>query len=352
MQAIKIFGGILFALCILSCNEKKQDATIISVDEFKTSILPEQISTVNIEDRGSLFGLTDCDKFLVSRKFNSSHSFAIIDKTSLQVVDSICLRGEGPEEFLDSNICYFNYKTGELLLFEPDKSQLRSININESVLSKRTAIKSCSSYGKTGKYIYKLFNSESEQGLGYVLEGDNFAFYRIDSNKQITTKELCPNKIELEERNKHRALYYTQSKQYYNLNLGKIIVSYNKLPRIDLISGITQGLSHSFQELYIGYKATADEVATKSESTNSMPGISWDISGSDTSILLGYYMDELAYNDQDRTHILAFDWEGNPIKHYQLRKPATNFCVSQDGKILYTLEANEDGSHTISSYKL
>ncbi|ALO30153.1 hypothetical protein PGS_00014630 [Porphyromonas gingivalis A7A1-28] len=80
----------------------------------------------------------------------------------------------------------------------------------------------------------------------------------------------------------------------------------------------------------------------------------WDIASTKEYIYLGYALEERKSEEEEleQTHILVFDWEGNPVKHLVLPIPAKSFAVSQDGKKLYTLNESETQPNSISVYDI
>ena len=80
----------------------------------------------------------------------------------------------------------------------------------------------------------------------------------------------------------------------------------------------------------------------------------WGIASTKEHIYLGYALEERKSEEEEleQTHILVFDWEGNPVKHLVLPIPARSFTLSQDGKKLYTLNESETELNSTSAYDI
>nr|WP_235317803.1 BF3164 family lipoprotein [Porphyromonas gulae] len=237
-------------------------------------------------------------------------------KTDFQVVDSICPRGEGPEEYLDPTVCEYNYTTGNLSILESGKSLLREISIAESLQTGLTVVKEQRSYRASGKYLWNLFSTNSGKELAYVVEGMTYAYYQIEPGKQLTEDDLRSVPIELAELYKPNAIYMTQSLSTLNPEKGVTFVSYANMCRFDLIS-VEEGLLNT---LYFKEKKTANEAADAMKKI--LQWYNWDIASTKEYIYLGYALEERMDEEEEleQTHILVFDWEGNPVKHLHWKR--------------------------------
>ncbi|ATR99951.1 BF3164 family lipoprotein [Porphyromonas gingivalis] len=340
----------LLFLAVSAC--KNQDHTyneILAIKDFGSPIALIGDKVASITNEVPLYGLTDCGDYLLSRiTTKQTYAFKLIRKSDFQEILSICPLGEGPEEYFDPTECEYSYSTDNVLILESDKSLLREINITESLQAGNTVAKSQSSYRKSGKRIWNLFVSNSGKQLAYILESGYFSYYEIQPEKQLLEKDLRSNPIKLAELYKPNAIYISQSLSTFNPQKGVAFVSYENLRRFDLIS-IDKGLLKIF---YFNEKKTPNEAA---EAMGKLyQWYNWDIASTKEYIYLGYALEERKSEEEEleQTHILVFDWEGNPVKHLVLPIPAKSFAVSQDGKKLYTLNESETQPNSISVYDI
>ena len=337
-------------LSIVACdrqNDKPKE--VLTVQDFGSPVMLVPVQKNSLVDISSLYGLTDCKDYLLTRTASDdTHAFKLIRKSDLQVVDSICPRGEGPEEFLHPTDCEYNYATGNVLILESDKSLLREVNIDHSLHIGNTVVQGHVSYQKCGKFIQRLFVANSGKQLGYLLEGDYFSYWEIRPEEILKEENLRSTPIELAERYDPKVLYMTQSLPTFNPEKGVAFISYYNMRRFDLIS-VEAGLLNTF---YFNEKRTPDESAEMME--RMYQSYAWEIASTKEYIYLGYALEERMDEEEEleQTHILVFDWEGNPVKHLVLPIPAKSFAVSQDGKKLYTLNGNEGQPNSISAYNI
>ncbi|WP_235317522.1 BF3164 family lipoprotein [Porphyromonas gulae] len=342
-----VFTAFLFIPACGRQSDKPKE--ILTVQDFGSPVVLVPVQKDSLVDKSSLYGLTDCGDYLLTRmSSDDTHAFKLIRKSDFQVVDSICPRGEGPEEFLHPTDCEYNYATGNVLILESDKSLLREVNIDESLRTGNTVVQGQISYRKCGKRIQRLFVANSGKRLGYILEGDYFSYWEIRPEEILNEENLRSTRIELAERYEPKVLYMTQSLPTFNPEKGVAFISYYNMRRFDLIN-IEKGLLNTF---YFNEKRTPDESAEMMEKM--YQSYAWEIASTKEYIYLGYALEERMDEEEEleRTHILVFDWEGNPVKHLVLPIPAKSFAVSQDGKKLYTLNESETQPNSISVYDI
>ena len=339
---------ILITCASSACKDSahSNQEVIVTIGDFgpAKSLLPSK--TESIAPVQNPFWIIDCGDFLVSHDEVDNHAYIVIRKSDLRVATLLCPIGEGPEEYLDPMLCFYSYENKILSIFDPDKSLLTTIDIDKSVETDSTVVDSRVSFVKTGKRIHRLFTAVSGDRLAYVFEGLNFAFYRVSPEKQLMDTDLCSSKINLLEKNKSQELYVAQSLQAFDEKKGVFFAAYSAIPRFDLID-IKNGCR---KKIFFERKVSPDQAAEILKERNTR--YTWSIAYNAEHVYVGYYMDAQSYEEDNSTHILVFDWEGNPVKHLVLPIPAKSFAVSQDGKKLYTLNESETQPNSISVYDI
>ena len=171
---------------------------------------------------------------------------------------------------------------------------------------------------------------------------------QIQPGKPIKDENLRSAPIELAESLKPNTPYITQSLSAFNPEKEVAFISYANMRRFDLIS-VEKGLLNT---LYFNEKKSANQTAE--EMSEMYQWYPWGIGSTKERIYLGYALEERKSEEEEleQTHILVFDWEGNPVKHLVLPIPARSFTLSQDGKKLYTLNESETELNSISVYDI
>ena len=336
-------------LSIPACGRQSdKPKEVLTVQDFGSPVELVPIQSGNVANDRRLYGLTDCDEYLLAYTSGETHAIKLIRKSDFQVQHSICPLGEGPEEYLGLEICRYDYSTGNLFVLESDKSLLREINIDESVHAGSTVVKGERSYAKSGRRLWSLFVANSGRQLACTINDGSFSYYEIQPGKPIKEENLRSAPIELAESLKPNTPYITQSLSAFNPEKEVAFISYANMRRFDLIS-VEKGLLNT---LYFNEKKSANQTAE--EMSEMYQWYPWGIASTKEHIYLGYALEERKSEEEEleQTHILVFDWEGNPVKHLVPPIPAKSFAVSQDGKKLYTLNESETELNSISVYDI
>lgn len=354
MYSFKYFQLLLLGLALLTYSCQKASKEVLNLSDFGEPVSLTAMRSDSIVGAVAVFGLYDCGDYIVTRAPffpKRQHSFLVLSKSDFSVVDSLCPKGEGPDEYRDPSICGYNYKTGNLFVFEPDKMLLREVNLAESLASGATVAKKQSSLPNAGKRIVDLYTAENGDQLAYVLEGDFFSLYQVKPNEALSKELLRSEPMQLSEQYLPSALYLTQSQISFNPQKALAFTSANCIPSFSLVD-LKKGVLKNF---YYGEKLTLDEAAERKYDEGI--DFNWDILSSDKYVYVGYRVDRDAPKEQDKRHILVFDWEGKPVKHLILPEPAKSLGISQDGKTLYALHEQQDKAELsqaerISQYEL
>lgn len=344
-QYLYLLIALLFG--ISSCKKSVKKDLLLESDFKLTELsnpqklaLPDSLTKVHSPQ---MIG----DYLLVSLPKNT-HSFALLEKSNLELAMKLCPIGEGPEEFINGT-AHPHQETQEIYVTEGDRSKLSIVDVKASLEAGKTVVKKQISFAKTGKRIEKIMGSKAPYAA-YVFEGNNFSYYWLDPNKQATEDDRIGEVVSLPEAYKSKEMYYTQSYSTFNDKHSTMFVANLKFPRIDIVNKENQSISSTYLLEKLSPEAAVEfEMNRESRSWYTY---FWGLAASDKNVFVGLWNGFSPSGMTNKNMIWVFDWEGNPMKALKLPFSATSFTVDSKEKELYVFHLNEEGNNEIYKFDL
>lgn len=345
---MKIFTRNLLILLFftVSCNGKKPDKNTIiyTYDSFKEQQLL-QAEVLNDSLTGAPNYIYDQDSVLLLIDNSSDYVLSLYNKKSGQPINGILQKGHANGEFI---ICWgLQHFDKETLVFDLAMAKLYTYDSNKLIdtIFPKQFQKSDFMNARPG-YVLKMKNG-SYCCSSNSREGELMTFFTPQGAIDTTTKipyPFVPDKKltrRLEKRVfEHRALY--------NLKNDKIVLYYSINDMFDIYNS-----NGSLHKRCIGptdYKTPTDQV---SGDNSGVPPeeVRFSFEGgstTDNEIMLLYVGREVMSKGYgDKSKILVFDYDGNPLREYTLDRVISAFCVNEKEKTIYALEHGD----TISMLK-
>lgn len=273
---------------------------------------------------------------LVVDRYNESWLNIIDPQTKSQVCQCIPI-GKGPNEMIE----LFGLKINGKKTFQTYDMRLRRIYEYhlDSILKHKKAIP-FKAYRPEFNHIYLQITPVGENYLasGMLPKGK---YHLLDSAfAKINEISEYPEVKEHTDRN-HLNMAF-QGHILYQESLQKAVWCCSKYPMFEILTFEDQNLRiQKFYHELPSYKENYNKNGGFALLRNSNAKYGYpDLKTTDNFIYLlysGRTMDEYPDSFNESEHVLVFDWEGNPVKHYQLDNPVVSFAVSNDDKTLYSL---------------
>lgn len=330
MRKKTVISFIMLFLLIISCkDETKKDEIIKTKKIFLDKIKPDT-KYILADSLTNTYHVENIGEYVLAVTALNNNMFYILSKKDFTVITGLCPLGEGPEEF-SSPFASYNNNNNTLVLTEDDRARLTIVDIASSISQKKTIIKHQTSLSKTGKAIYRVFGSNPPYPA-YVLDGMNFSLYTLSPNRQLHDTDLLLPKINLPKSLENGLFYVTQSIQAYNEKKHILFVANLYIPCFDLIETETRKVKRFYLDSRI---KEAEAISSK------YTLYVWGLIGTDKYVYVGFCNAEKG-QDPEQKLIYVFDWEGNPVKRYELPFSGRSFTVNSENTKLYALTTNEN----------
>lgn len=308
-----------------SCQEKKK---ILLIDNFPQEIDLQGERINSFDATLGAISIFVTDDYWILQKRKSNYFFDVYSKKEGKKVLELGLRGQGPDDFL-APIYVRQFDKNNLWIFDRANSGFYQINIEESVLnnhivlSKKTYFRSVLDNQARDMFVIDAHRYMYSKDVG------NCAYWVYDDKTK--QHHAIPNEYEAPIPQEYEYLlsqkmtvYNPQSKQF-----ASIYFSYPKIEFGDVDSGIFKS---------IGYKK--EITSTHENSVQHTDDTYFDaVERTDKYVYC-------LYNDSgtpgEKSKILVFDWDGNPICLYKLSGYYTEFAVGQDDKTLHALNYEDE----------
>lgn len=348
---------ITISVCVLifhSCKDSKQNTPNVL---FANSIkLSECNFSINNDDLARIEGLQSNDSKLITLDYHSGKSFTLFDNNSGKAIGRFGKTGQGPNEiplgtygyiekdnfFISSDeIGYIaKYNIDSLSKnIDLDPVQLTRYKIPEAQFSRIIPIDDslflgAGTYGSEFQYL--LFDKSSNI-LDYNIEIYNAhdiainKYHKFLSNQGILRKR--PNKKQFV-----YSIDYSSNIDFFEIKNNKILLT-KSLRLKDPI-----------------YTAIQDNNLNRVIPANDNVIGYLDISTTENYVYALYTDKKIkendTYNDFNSNIILIFDWDGQPIKKYELPNEVYYITINEKLKRIYAALLNEDQGWTIKCYEL
>lgn len=334
MKVKHILFAILLQTVLFSCTAKPEMEELVTAEDFTMGSLEGGVKFVLPDSLFTAYALDDVGDYLLAMVPDRPYHYYLLDKADLSIVTGLCPQGEGPEEYLSPSVTY-NADENTLTLMERDRSRLSIIDIAASAAQKETVVKAQTSFAKTGKAVFRVFGTRSPYPA-YILEGMTFGLYSLMPDKQLQETDLLLTPVKLPESLQRASLYMTQTTHVYSSIKHTLFAANLYFPRIDLIDTESRGV----RNFYLNSKIEPEKAAE-----GDRVSYVWGIAGTERYVYVGSTNRPNAMmGDWEQKGIYVFDWEGRPMKRYELPRSGSSFTVDNQDSKLYVLIQNEEGT--------
>lgn len=331
---MKIIQLLILSVYLVSCTQNKgevKDAVLFTYKDFAPSIKlkGEILPTENLWKPIRIYYT---DSVLATVDMSRDYFVQIYNKENLNLIAENVPRGIGPNERLNcwtlqinsDYIWTFDIQTQKMTAYSKD-SFLSNTNVlpDKTVtiddapvgmvsLSNKTFVASCLADDKSLLSLYD-YNGKRNNALK-----PPYPQFKIENVSNIREKRLFENRIQYNEENNKIVVFYvyTDIIEIYDENL-------NLLSRI-------QGPDHFTPELGI----RDNFIHTIKGQTKFAYSLGCLTS---TEIWALYYGVSPEKEMELPTQIFVFDYNGKPLRSYNLEYPISTFCIDDNNNILYGL---------------
>lgn len=327
---------LFFCLCLLgSCVQDREDVLLsqFTVSEFLSA---GNMCTINEDSLALVEGMICDDENLIVYDFHSGSCYTLFDKDSGRYITRFGTIGQGPAEIPSpclgylSEKCFSVFSDQSRMIMQYNIDSLRShsssssasclvkYNIPDAQLSRIIPINDGLFIGAgtyKSRYQYVLFDKHNK-ALSYGVDIYNSS----DETFNVYTKFLSNQGVLVMHPNKKLFAYslnFSSNMDFFQVKNEKIqLIKSLRLGNPDYYSAVEGNMFSAdlTEESIIGYidvSATSDGV-------------------------YALYSDGKAYESGRRSNVvLAFDWEGNPVKKYILDTDVYYITVDEEHKKIF-----------------
>lgn len=341
---LKICVVIMFVTLISSCKDESQlikDATLFTKQDFKQTI-SLQGEVLAIDSLWKPIRIWAYDSVLVSVDMYCDYFAQIYNsKNGLKMNENIP-RGVGPKELLNcwslqfypDKVWAFDMQQAKINVYkQPDFTNKKRLSPIRSVKFKESAPTSVAVLPDGSFLCSDLSDSHS-----LVTHFDSLG--NKDDKLQINYPDVTS--CQISETLKKR---FWENRIYYNPHNNKIVLFYTYSDLIDIYDANMQ-LEHRIQgpDCFVPVLGNRtidghDFAYIKPQETkfSYLFGVL-----TDSEIWALYYGVSPKKGEEMQRTIFVFDYQGNPLRHYELDIPVSFFCVNSKEKCIYGLSEQPD----------
>ncbi|MBN1768940.1 MAG: hypothetical protein JW842_10560 [Prolixibacteraceae bacterium] len=326
---------------LISCTQSKTPPTV-NFPEVDT-LVGEKLTAINPY---SLIEMEIFDSLLIFISNDGDNVFQIYNT----VTDSLILEtgniGKGPGEFIDPHLAIHGNmnRNNTLEIFDGTRRRLTSIDILGTLRSGIMVYDQKSLNKKLG-VIDRLYYQSDSNVYYKGDEKDRFTIFNIQNSNKTVISYLTPNMKYNIDDSRGRAVF--QSEVELNISRNIIVTAPKYLGQLDYFD-----LSGNY--LYTSVFNKIDNLRDKLNDSHEFDfKLQINDIKSDADII--YALNVNCYNpevEQDvKSELLLFDWNGNPIKKYILDRAIGCFAVDFKNQYMYGW-AFFEYEYSIYKYKL
>ena len=330
MKHLFIIATIL--LCFLSCKER--DKVLADFETNKNLPLTDSIVLERLDILNPHY-IQYKDSFLIFSSMMGEREIQFLNLHS-QKTTSLKVIGQGVNEMsryslvktsTPSSFCFADHRRGKI--YEMDLKKLKTNSNTTHSLKYKLPSNDSTDYFlrfiETDHYIY---------GIGLFQKGRIYS-YNKDNQATNVSMDYPRNEDILKLDMLHKGALFTGTIMVGNdttlvLSCFGLIDFYNVMPD----GGLKLKCKHHYFFPQFSGQEQGHLIIFKRDDTYGFSGIDAD----EKYVYLlysGKNIKEEGEHAYDCPHLLVYDWNGHPIKHYKLSKPLYDFCIS--GKTLYGL---------------
>jgi hypothetical protein len=331
---------ILCLLFLMGCSGHQEKDPLTCFKSEPVRLVPTIIPTDEPILYGGLVALME-DTILAIKTLKEDTLLTIINVLNGKTLKRMIRRGNGPGEMIMLKFCEQTNKN-QLWIYDPNSDKVHFID--HQVIMTDTLYKTAS-FQHEIDYLFKIDTCFISSGISVK----NYRFQIFDSKGN--TINTCLNYQKAEKyKNLPDHVYSTGFQGPYTIHPDN-----NKFAFATVMSGSIQ--IFDFVNNVIQPKVDLFFWDPMLEERNGVCLIDYQtkrgfdgIDSNQQFIYTLYSNKMLADPDRTCSHLLVFDWNGNPIKRYLLDTPVSAFCINSQGTKLYGIAFTPDT--TIVQYDL
>lgn len=335
---IRICFIIIFALCINACKNEcgiVKDATLFTVKDFvQTESLRGEI--MKIDTLWKPVRIWSYDSSLVTVDLYSDYFVQIYDsKTGIKKAENVA-RGVGPNELLNCWTLQFNQD--RVWAFDMQQARINAYILSDFI--EKSSVSPITSIKFNGAPTSAVALSDGTFLCSDLSDTENLVtHYDAYGNKDDKLKIGYPQ-LKRDDIHENLNKRFWENRIYHNPYNEKTVVFYTYADLIDIYDSDMQ-LEHRIQgpDCFIptlGYRQVDGHdfayIIPEQTKFAYLFGVL-----TDTEIWALYYGVSPQKGSEKQHTVFVFDYQGNPLRHYELDIPITYFGVDSKAKCIYGL---------------
>lgn len=336
MKLLNLLTAAFIAFCAISCKSLPDNPYTI-VESFPVEKMSTGEPIADIDEHIGLFGIKDAAEYIVCTQWKQDYFFKIFDK-DFRFCGEICMRGNGPDEFL-APIYFGQYEIEDgdtkIWILERPSARFMKINLSETLGSNKPIVET--------EYDLHKYQGLLPRNLFFI--NDDLLFGTND-DELCETFVLNPRNDKLSY-NDH-AMSFSITPYTHSLSQNMITLKPDKtmsaacffaLPQIDIYTSDGKRIKTVFYEKIV--------VPQKIDVTDIRDYYS-QIYSTDEFIFALYR--DLIEKDSYENYIHVFSWKGEPLASVKI-STASDFFFDDNGKNIVTVDFDAE-TNAVCMYDL
>lgn len=324
----RIYFSLVLFFVITACEIDPPKHDIISIFPTETDITGQTTSAFD-EAIGAI-DIKVTENYIILQKRRTDYFFSVYRKEDMSYIMDICKKGEGPDDFL-APIYLEQSKNDNIWVLDRVTSVYYNISLSKSIDERKTFVNKKIDFKPLLDYQIRDMFIIDENRFLYSIDNESCPYYIYDIRGKTNTE--VKNNYELSPaRNKYQLL---QKLSTYNSVEGKFASMYYCFPKSTFFSisvGASKSTLYSDRDINL-QESNLDNLVNSCMFFSCLRGTPYYV----------YYLYNDECNDTDITSkILVYDWDGNPIKSYNLSSQYTSIAIDQDSNRIYALDYEKE----------
>lgn len=312
------------------------------LDYFKNPPVVIEPSATITPDKPILFGADMqllSDSIAVIRKWKEEHHLAFVNLNTGEVLRELITKGQGPGEIMTMFLCP-QYDKNKLLIDDPNLRTIFNVDYNRAINDNNYMIEPVLKYENRALEFIPIDTFFIAAGLRTI---DN-RFQIFDSKGELIATCLNYDKASKYSHVPDRVYSTGLTGSFAIHPNGERFVFGAKNSGCIQIFNFTSNEITKHKDLIFNDPVITCENNACATSPKAIKSTETIVS-SDKFFYVLYSGDTLEKNINGPTNnLLVFDWDGNPVKRYELQQPITTFAINSTGNKLYGIALETDAS--------
>jgi hypothetical protein len=346
---------LLSILILISCKNKKSESPINLFSDSKK--ISEKKFNINDDSLALIEGIQCNDSSLIVIDYNSGKSFTLFSPLNGKYIGRFGRIGQGPGEIPLG--CYGNLECNRFTIAYSYTGLIAMYNTNALLKNIDSKPKELTKYKIPEAMLSRIIPLNDSIFLGAGVFKSEFQYLLFNNANKIVDYKVSIFNSKDKKINIYHKHLSNQGTLKKHPSENKFVYSVKYSSNIDFLK-IVKNRIHVIKSIH--FKNPAFTPIQNGIINQIVPDKNCTIGYLDLATSSKYvyalYTDKHFFNNNDKENnycsktVLVFDWNGNPVKKYELKNEAYYITINEHYKTLYAAIKKSDGGWSVVYYEL